>query len=103
MICWLCAILGLLHTSLPSQAQTSDKTPQTPSSTPSPVPEQPPLKPAELDALVAAIALYPDTLLSNVLMAATYPLEVVRADRWLNQNKDLKGDALKTAAEKQDW
>jgi hypothetical protein len=61
------------------------------------------LKPAELDGLVAPIALYPDTLLSNVLMASTYPLEVVRADRWMNQNKDLKGDALKAAAEKQDW
>jgi hypothetical protein len=36
-------------------------------------------------------------------MASTYPLEVVRADRWINQNKDLKGDALKSAAEKQDW
>src|SRR5215475_11801652 len=102
-ICWLVAVLGLLHTSLPSLAQTNDQTTQTPTSTPSPVPEQPALKPAELDALVAPIALYPDTLLSNVLMASTYPLEVVRADRWMNQNKDLKGDALKTAAEKQDW
>jgi Protein of unknown function (DUF3300) len=36
-------------------------------------------------------------------MASTYPLEVVGADRWMNQNKDLKGDALKAAAEKQDW
>ena len=61
------------------------------------------LKPAELDALVTPIALYPDTLLSNTLMAPTYPLEVVRAERWINQNKDLKGDALKSAAEKEDW
>ena len=102
-ICWICALLGLLCTSLPSRAQTNDQTAQTPSTKPSPVPEQPALKPAELDALVAPIALYPDTLLSNVLMASTYPLEVVRADRWMNQNKDLKGDALKIAAEKQDW
>jgi hypothetical protein len=36
-------------------------------------------------------------------MAATYPLEVVRAEHGVNQNKDLKGDALKAAAEKQDW
>src|SRR3954463_10588734 len=102
-MCWIGALLGLLCTSLPSQAQTNDQTPQTPSSAPSPVPEQPALKPAELDALVAPVALYPDTLLSNVLMASTYPLEVVRADRWINQNKDLKGDALESAAEKQDW
>jgi len=102
-MCWIGALLGLLCTSLPSQAQTNDQTPQTPSSAPSPVPEQPALKPVELDALVAPVALYPDTLLSNVLMASTSPLEVVRADRWINQNKDLNGDALESAAEKQDW
>jgi len=102
-MCWIGALLGMLCANLPSQAQTGDQTSQTPSSAPSPVPESPTLKPAELDALVAPIALYPDTLLSNVLMASTYPLEVVRADRWMSQNKDLKGDALKAAAEKQDW
>ncbi|MFN3673181.1 MAG: DUF3300 domain-containing protein, partial [Bosea sp. (in: a-proteobacteria)] len=58
---------------------------------------------AELDALVAPIALYPDTLLAQVLMASTYPLEVVQADRWLAANKTLKGDALKSAAEQQPW
>ena len=106
-IVWLCAFLGLLQASIPAQAQTDDKTTQAPaaapSPAPSPVPEQPALKPAELEALVASIALYPDTLLSNVLMASTYPLEVVRAARWMTQNKELKGDALKAAAEKQDW
>src|SRR5690242_17942429 len=61
------------------------------------------LKPEELEALVAPIALYPDTLLAQVLMASTYPLEVVQADRWVNDNKSLKGDALKTAVEKQSW
>ena len=61
------------------------------------------LKPAELDQLVAPIALYPDPLLAQVLMASTYPLDVVEAERWLQNNKDLKGDALKAAADKQDW
>ena len=61
------------------------------------------LKPAELDALVAPIALYPDPLITNILMASTYPLEVVQADRWLDQNKSLQGDALKSAAEQQSW
>ncbi|MGZ7060569.1 MAG: DUF3300 domain-containing protein, partial [Candidatus Angelobacter sp.] len=61
------------------------------------------LKPEELDALVAGIALYPDTLLSLVLMASTYPLEVVQADRWAKDNKNLKGDQLKAAVEKQAW
>ncbi|HEV7336714.1 MAG TPA: DUF3300 domain-containing protein [Bosea sp. (in: a-proteobacteria)] len=58
---------------------------------------------AELEALVAPVALYPDTLLAQLLMASTYPLEVVQADRWVAANKKLKGDALKVAAEKQPW
>ena len=61
------------------------------------------LKSEELDALVAPIALYPDTLLAEVLMASTYPLEVVQADRWATENKNLKGDELKTAVGKQAW
>ena len=61
------------------------------------------LKAEELDALVAPIALYPDNLLSLVLMASTYPLEVVVADRWVKENKKLKGDQLKAAVDKQTW
>jgi hypothetical protein len=60
-------------------------------------------KQEELDQLLAPIALYPDSLLTQVLMASTYPLEAVQADRWVKQNKDLKGDALTTALEKQQW
>ena len=45
--------------------------------------DPPPLKPDEIEALVAPIALYPDSLLTQVLMASTYPLEVVQAARWL--------------------
>lgn len=61
------------------------------------------LKAEELDALVAPIALYPDALLAQVLMASTYPLEVVQADRWATENKALKGDQLKAAVDKQSW
>src|SRR5262245_49586924 len=61
------------------------------------------LSAGEIDALLSPIALYPDTLLSQVLMASTYPLEVVQASRWLKENKGLKDDALKAAAEKQGW
>jgi hypothetical protein len=61
------------------------------------------LKPAQLEALVAPIALYPDELLVNVLAASTYPLEVVQADRWLKERKTLKGDALKAEVDKQAW
>lgn len=61
------------------------------------------LKPKELDSLVAPIALYPDALLATVLMASTYPLEVVQADRWVKGNSKLKPDAQKAAVAKEDW
>ena len=70
---------------------------------PAAAPTQPLLKAPELDQLVAPIALYPDPLLSEVLIAATYPLEVVQADRWAKSNKTLKGDALAGALAKQSW
>ena len=62
-----------------------------------------PLKPEEIVALVAPIALYPDNLLAEVLMASTYPLEVVQADRWATANKNLDQDQLKAAVDKQPW
>jgi hypothetical protein len=61
------------------------------------------LKPEQLDALVAPIALYPDTLLAEILMASTYPLEVVEAERWVKANKNLSGADLKAAVDKQKW
>jgi len=60
-------------------------------------------KQEELDQLLAPVALYPDKVLSEILMASTYPLEVVQAERWLKQNKGLKGDSLKAALKKQPW
>ena len=66
-------------------------------------PQQQTLSQGELDAIVAPIALYPDALLAQVLMASTYPLEVVQADRFAEANKSLKGDKLDEALTKQDW
>ncbi len=60
-------------------------------------------KQEELDQLLAPIALYPDNVITLVLISSTYPLEVVQAERWMKKNKDLKGDALKTALDKQSW
>jgi hypothetical protein len=57
----------------------------------------------ELDQMMAPIALYPDSLLAQVLMASTYPLEIVQADRFAKKNKDLKGDKLLEAAKNEDW
>jgi hypothetical protein len=61
------------------------------------------LKSEQLQQLVAPIALYPDTLLAEVLMASTYPLEVVEAERWVKANKSLKGEQLKAAVSKKPW
>jgi hypothetical protein len=64
---------------------------------------KPVFKQEELDQMLAPIALYPDSLLTQVLMASTYPLEVVQADRWAKKNKDMKGEALTKALEAQPW
>ena len=58
---------------------------------------------AELDQMLAPIALYPDALLSQVLIASTYPLEIVQADRWVRTNKDLKAEDALKFAENKDW
>lgn len=57
----------------------------------------------ELAQMLAPIALYPDALLSQVLMAASYPFEVVESDRWLAKNPGLNGDALDNALKEKDW
>jgi uncharacterized protein DUF3300 len=67
-----------------------------------PPPAQP-LSPDQLDNLVAPIALYPDNILSQILAASTYPLEVVEAQQWLQQNRNLSGQSLLDAARQQNW
>ncbi len=57
----------------------------------------------ELDQMLAPIALYPDSLLAQMLMAATYPVEVVEADRWVKSNRNLKGEQLNAALDQQSW
>jgi hypothetical protein len=66
---------------------------------------QPALAPGQLDQLLAPIALYPDPLVSSILMASTYPLEIVEASRWLQDpaNAALKGDDLTAALTQQSW
>jgi len=65
--------------------------------------EEAALRPEEIDQLVAPIALYPDSLLAQVLAASTYPLEVVKAAQFVEQNKGLKGEKLMQAAKDKDW
>jgi len=94
---FLLALLFMVGSVTGATAQQSTTTAQ------SAQPDQPLLKPEQLEALVAPIALYPDALLANMLAAATYPLEVVEADRWSKANKNLKGDALETEVAKRSW
>ncbi len=62
-----------------------------------------PFKTEEIEQLVAPIALYPDALVAQILMASTYPLEVVEAARWAKANPDVKDKALEDAMQKQKW
>ena len=58
---------------------------------------------AELDQMLAPVALYPDTVLSHVLIAATYPLEIVKATRWLSTQKGMTSEQALKAAENEPW
>jgi len=62
-----------------------------------------PIPPDQLDALVAPIALYPDPLLAQTLVASTYPLEIIQLQQWLTKNSGLKDKALVDAVKKQPW
>ena len=79
--------------------------PQTQESQPaqSATPAYAPQSPEQLQRLVAPIALYPDSLVAQVLAASTFPEQVVEADRWVQGNPDLKGDALGQAVDQQPW
>jgi hypothetical protein len=69
-----------------------------------PAPADAPLaSPDQLDDLVAPIALYPDPIMTQILVASTYPLEIVEANQWLQQNLNLKGQPLMDAARAQNW
>src|SRR4029453_6297443 len=63
----------------------------------------PTFKQEEIEQLVAPIALYPDSLIAQILMASTYPLEIVEAARWVKQNPKVTGKALEDAMQKQSW
>ncbi|WP_158287774.1 DUF3300 domain-containing protein [Falsiroseomonas bella] len=85
-------------------AQTAAPAPQ-PAAQPTQAGQNDRLDQGQLEALLAPIALYPDSLLMQVLMASTYPLEVVQAQRWVGQgnNAQLKGEDLAKALEAQSW
>ena len=101
-VCWMLSATVALapvaqaQTAAPAGAAPAGAAPQAGSSAPV-------FKQEELDALLAPIALYPDALLSQILMASTYPLEIVEAARWRKDNASLKDAALSDALTKQTW
>ncbi len=98
------AILALFFcssflTSAPARAQEAEQAQETSNRS---APDET-LSKEQLSQLVAPIALYPDSLLSQILMASTYPLEVVHANRWVKTNRKVKGKALEDAMQSQPW
>ena len=98
------AAAGLISVALPALAQEeiyfAKTTPSLAKTTPSRVSA---ISQETLDGLLAPIALYPDVLLAQVLMAATYPMDVIEAARWQKEHPDLDGQALQDALDEFDW
>jgi uncharacterized membrane protein YgcG len=107
----LAILLGagsLQATALPLQDQQQDAAP--PPQDQAPPPDQGPapahsatLSPEQLQQLVAPIALYPDALVAQILAASAYPTQIVEAQRFLQENPNLKGKELGDAVDQQDW
>jgi uncharacterized membrane protein YgcG len=99
--------LALVLTSLPQNlvaaqdAQAPAQDPQAAQTTQAPPYTQ--QTPEQLQQLVAPIALYPDSLVAQILAASTFPEQVVEADRWVQAHSDLQGDALGQAVDQQPW
>src|SRR6516162_6383370 len=114
-----CAIItsgALVLSSLPAMAQTmaQDQPPPgaqlpppgaqlPPDAAQQPQPAVPQFGQAELEKLLAPIALYPDDLVAQILTASTYPIEVVEAERWIAAHPKVHGDALQDAMQQQRW
>src|SRR5580698_3610204 len=100
----LSAVLCFVLVNYSSSALYGYQTQSSAASTDAAPPTEPaPQTAAELDALVAPIALYPDSLVAQVLGAATFPDQVAVADYWLKENKNLTGTALGQAVDQQSW
>ena len=102
----LCAVVvGLMLATVPAALSAEEQQPQIPQEQqqPSQAQEKQLLSEKQLEQLVAPIALYPDSLLAQVLTASTYPLEVAMAARWSEKHPQLKGTALENEMQQQPW
>jgi hypothetical protein len=95
-------MLGLPHLSLAQDAPAGDA-PATPVAAPAAAQEDALLTPEELDTLLGPVALFTDNLLAQIFTAATYPLDVVKADRFLSSSGELSDQARANAVAEQDW
>jgi hypothetical protein len=111
MLAFLLAV-GMLFATLPqnvlaaqdNQDQTAQDQPQDQAPAPGDAtPAYTPQSPDQVDQLVAPIALYPDSLVAQILSAATFPAQIVEADRWVQAHPDLKDTALAQAVDQQSW
>ena len=99
----LSLVICVILVNTPSQVLYGYQTaPATPADSGNPT-DAAPQSPAELQALVAPIALYPDALVAQILTASTFPDQVAVAEYWIQQNKSLTGSALMQAVDKQSW
>ncbi len=100
---------ALLFATLPLGAfaaqdpQTSSAQPQLPAQGQTQAPPYAPQSAEQLEQLVAPIALYPDSLVAQILAGATFPEQIVEADRWVQAHPDLKGEALGHAVDQMPW
>jgi len=93
--------LAVLFASWPQDLLGQDA--QDPAMAAPPPPLHAPQTPEQLQQLVAPIALYPDSLVAQILAASTFPEQVVEAERWLQEHSDLQGAALAQAVDQQPW
>ena len=95
-------LLALLFATWPRNLAAYQEEAQAPAQAP-PTPPYTQQTPEQLQQLVAPIAVYPDSLVAQILAASTFPEQVVEADRWVQAHPDLTGEALGQAADQQPW
>jgi hypothetical protein len=97
--------LALLFAIGPQNVSAHQDAPAPPQAAPPSAPAPPYTQgtPEQLQQLVAPIALYPDSLVAQILAASTFPEQIVEADQWVQEHQDLKGDALGQAVDQQPW
>src|SRR4029077_3220254 len=101
-IAWLALVLAVSRETL-AQTPPADQSAAATTTTDTATEQETKIPDAELDSLVAPIALYPDPLLSQTLVASTYPVELIQLHQWIGKNSGLKDQALADAVAKQPW